>query len=164
MFNKENIELIEEILEKNPRALENVNFEIFKKNILDKLGRDYTVMLSKFPNISKMVITLEEKYPEMFDIIANKVKESKSIYSNQIKNEDLITYLYRECTNIDLTKTKKQDIVNAAILSCKSKSFRDIISIKPQENYQQKLDEEYIKEYENAKDIEYKKMYILTNF
>jgi hypothetical protein len=111
-----------------------------------------------------MIITLEEKYPEMFDIISDKVKESKSIYSNQMKNEDLITYLYRECTNIDLTKIKKQDIVNAAILSCKSKKFLDIISIKPQENYQQKLDEEYIKEYENAKDIEYKKMYILTNF
>ena len=106
IFNNDKIAMINKFIEKDSKALEYMNFGIFKDNIFE-IGSEFCEYISKFPTISYQLIFLEEKSPEIFKKISERFKNYNDIKENLDEIEVLITYCARNAFDLKEKNIKK---------------------------------------------------------
>lgn len=152
IFNKDKIAMINKFIEKDSKALEYMNFGIFKDNIFE-IGSEFCEYISKFPTISYKLIFLEEKSPEIFKKISERFKNYNDIKENLDEIEVLITYCARNAFDLKEKNIKIEDLLECAYRN--SNEFK-LINVECGEDYKKRLNQELDKQYTNAKDIKEK--------
>lgn len=152
IFNNDKIAMINKFIEKDSKALEYMNFGIFKDNIFE-IGSEFCEYISKFPTISYQLIFLEEKSPEIFKKISERFKNYNDIKENLDEIEVLITYCARNAFDLKEKNIKIEDLLECAYRN--SNEFK-LINVECGENYKKRLNQELDKQYANAKDIKEK--------
>lgn len=152
IFNKDKIAMINKFIEKDSKALEYMNFGIFKDNIFE-IGSEFCEYISKFPTISYQLIFLEEKSPEIFKKISERFKNYNDIKENLDEIEVLITYCARNAFDLKEKNIKIEDLLECAYRN--SNEFK-LINVECGEDYKKRLNQELDKQYTNAKDIKEK--------
>ena len=150
IFNNDKIAMINKFIEKDSKALEYMNFGIFKDNIFE-IGSEFCEYISKFPTISYQLIFLEEKSPEIFKKISERFKNYNDIKENLDEIEVLITYCARNAFDLKEKNIKIEDLLECAYRN--SNEFK-LINVECGEDYKKRLNQELDKQYTNAKDIE----------
>ena len=152
IFNNDKIAMINKFIEKDSKALEYMNFGIFKDNIFE-IGSEFCEYISKFPTISYQLIFLEEKSPEIFKKISERFKNYNEIKENLDEIEVLITYCARNAFDLKEKNIKIEDLLECAYRN--SNEFK-LINVECGEDYKKRLNQELDKQYTNAKDIKEK--------
>ena len=152
IFNNDKIAMINKFIEKDSKALEYMNFGIFKDNIFE-IGSEFCEYISKFPTISYQLIFLEEKSPEIFKKISERFKNYNDIKENLDEIEVLITYCARNAFDLKEKNIKIEDLLECAYRN--SNEFK-LINVECGEGYKKRLNQELDKKYTNAKDIKEK--------
>lgn len=152
IFNNDKIAMINKFIEKDSKALEYMNFGIFKDNIFE-IGSEFCEYISKFPTISYQLIFLEEKSPEIFKKISERFKNYNDIKENLDEIEVLITYCARNAFNLKEKNIEIEDLLECAYRN--SNEFK-LINVECGEDYKKRLNQELNKKYKNAKDIKEK--------
>lgn len=152
IFNNDKIAMINKFIEKDSKALEYMNFGIFKDNIFE-IGSEFCEYISKFPTISYQLIFLEEKSPEIFKKISERFKNYNDIKENLDEIEVLITYCARNAFDLKEKNIKIEDFLECAYRN--SNEFK-LINVECGEDYKKRLNQELDKQYTNAKDIKEK--------
>lgn len=152
IFNNDKIAMINKFIEKDSKALEYMNFGIFKDNIFE-IGSEFCGYISKFPTISYQLIFLEEKSPEIFKKISERFKNYNDIKENLDEIEVLITYCARNAFDLKEKNIKIEDLLECAYRN--SNEFK-LINVECGEDYKKRLNQELDKQYANAKDIKEK--------
>ncbi len=152
IFNNDKIAMINKFIEKDSKALEYMNFGIFKDNIFE-IGSEFCEYISKFPTISYQLIFLEEKSPEIFKKISERFKNYNDIKENLDEIEVLITYCARNAFDLKEKNIKIEDLLECAYRN--SNEFK-LINVECGEDYKKRLNQELDKQYTNAKDIKEK--------
>lgn len=152
IFNNDKIAMINKFIEKDSKALEYMNFGIFKDNIFE-IGSEFCEYISKFPTISYQLIFLEEKSPEIFKKISERFKNYNEIKENLDEIEVLITYCARNAFDLKEKNIKIEDFLECAYRN--SNEFK-LINVECGEDYKKRLNQELDKQYTNAKDIKEK--------
>lgn len=152
IFNNDKIAVINKFIEKDSKALEYMNFGIFKDNIFE-IGSEFCEYISKFPTISYQLIFLEEKSPEIFKKISERFKNYNDIKENLDEIEVLITYCARNAFDLKEKNIKIEDLLECAYRN--SNEFK-LINVECGEDYKKRLNQELDKQYANAKDIKEK--------
>lgn len=152
IFNNDKIAMINKFIEKDSKALEYMNFGIFKDNIFE-IGSEFCEYISKFPTISYQLIFLEEKSPEIFKKISERFKNYNDIKENLDEIEVLITYCARNAFDLKEKNIKIEDLLECAYRN--SNEFK-LINVECGEDYKKRLNQELDKQYANAKDIKEK--------
>lgn len=152
IFNNDKIAMINKFIEKDSKALEYMNFGIFKDNIFE-IGSEFCEYISKFPTISYQLIFLEEKSPEIFKEISERFKNYNDIKENLDEIEVLITYCARNAFDLKEKNIKIEDLLECAYRN--SNEFK-LINVECGEDYKKRLNQELDKQYTNAKDIKEK--------
>lgn len=152
IFNNDKIAMINKLIEKDSKALEYMNFGIFKDNIFE-IGSEFCEYISKFPTISYQLIFLEEKSPEIFKKISERFKNYNDIKENLDEIEVLITYCARNAFDLKEKNIEIEDLLECAYRN--SNEFK-LINVECGENYKRRLNQELNKQYKNAKDIKEK--------
>lgn len=152
IFNNDKIAMINKFIEKDSKALEYINFGIFKDNIFE-IGSEFCEYISKFPTISYQLIFLEEKSPEIFKKISERFKNYNDIKENLDEIEVLITYCARNAFNLKEKNIEIEDLLECAYRN--SNEFK-LINVECGEDYKKRLNQELNKKYKNAKDIKEK--------
>lgn len=152
IFNNDKIAMINKFIEKDSKALEYMNFGIFKDNIFE-IGSEFCEYISKFPTISYQLIFLEEKSPEIFKKISERFKNYNDIKENLDEIEVLITYCARNAFNLKEKNIETEDLLECAYRN--SNEFK-LINVECGEDYKKRLNQELNKKYKNAKDIKEK--------
>lgn len=152
IFNNDKIAIINKFIEKDSKALEYMNFGIFKDNIFE-IGSEFCEYISKFPTISYQLIFLEEKSPEIFKKISERFKNYNDIKENLDEIEVLITYCARNAFDLKEKNIKIEDLLECAYRN--SNEFK-LINVECGEDYKKRLNQELDKQYANAKDIKEK--------
>lgn len=152
IFNNDKIAMINKFIEKDSKALEYMNFGIFKDNIFE-IGSEFCEYISKFPTISYQLIFLEEKSPEIFKKISERFKNYNDIKENLDEIEVLITYCARNAFDLKEKNIKIKDLLECAYRN--SNEFK-LINVECGEDYKKRLNQELDKQYANAKDIKEK--------
>lgn len=150
VFTEEKIAFLEEMLRQDEHALEYVNFGIFSDEIFG-LGAEFVQYVSKFPRISTQLVALKNHNPQLFSILANRIKQYEVLQDNYYEIESMIEYFAKRCYNLELTEITDeviQDIINCAISS--KKFDYKLIKIDYTEDYKQKLDQEYERQYKET--------------
>ena len=144
--------MINKFIEKDSKALEYMNFGIFKDNIFE-IGSEFCEYISKFHTISNQLIFLEEKSPEIFKKISKRFYNYNDIKENLYEIEVLITYCARNAFDLKEKNIKIEDLLECAYRN--SKEFK-LINVESGEDYKKRLNQELDKQYTNAKDIKEK--------
>jgi hypothetical protein len=152
IFNNDKIAMINKFIEKDSKALEYMNFGIFKDNIFE-IGSEFCEYISKFPTISYQLIFLEEKSPEIFKKISERFKNYNDIKENLDEIEVLITYCARNAFDLKEKNIEIEDLLECAYRN--SNEFK-LINVECGEGYKKRLNQELDKQYTNAKDIKEK--------
>ena len=152
IFNNDKIAMINKFIEKDSKALEYMNFGIFKDNIFE-IGSEFCEYISKFPTISYQLIFLEEKSPEIFKKISERFKNYNDIKENLDEIEVLITYCARNAFDLKEKNIEIEDLLECAYRN--SNEFK-LINVECGEDYKKRLNQELDKQYTNAKDIKEK--------
>lgn len=152
IFNNDKIAMINKFIEKDSKALEYMNFGIFKDNIFE-IGSEFCEYISKFPTISYQLIFLEEKSPEIFKKISERFKNYNDIKENLDEIEVLITYCARNAFDLKEKNIEIEDLLECAYRN--SNEFK-LINVECGEGYKKRLNQELDKKYTNAKDIKEK--------
>ena len=152
IFNNDKIAMINKFIEKDSKALEYMNYGIFKDNIFE-IGSEFCEYISKFPTISYQLIFLEEKSPEIFKKISERFKNYNDIKENLDEIEVLITYCARNAFDLKEKNIKIEDFLECAYRN--SNEFK-LINVECGEDYKKRLNQELDKQYTNAKDIKEK--------
>lgn len=152
IFNNDKIAMINKFIEKDSKALEYMNFGIFKDNVFE-IGSEFCEYISKFPTISYQLIFLEEKSPEIFKKISERFKNYNDIKENLDEIEVLITYCARNAFDLKEKNIKIEDLLECAYRN--SNEFK-LINVECGEDYKKRLNQELDKQYANAKDIKEK--------
>ena len=152
IFNNDKIAMINKFIEKDSKALEYINFGIFKDKIFE-IGSEFCEYISKFPTISYQLIFLEEKSPEIFKKISERFKNYNDIKENLDEIEVLITYCARNAFNLKEKNIEIEDLLECAYRN--SNEFK-LINVECGEDYKKRLNQELNKKYKNAKDIKEK--------
>ena len=152
IFNNDKIAMINKFIEKDSKALEYMNFGIFKDNIFE-IGSEFCEYISKFPTISYQLIFLEEKSPEIFKKISERFKNYNDIKENLDEIEVLITYCARNAFDLKEKNIEIEDFLECAYRN--SNEFK-LINVECGEDYKKRLNQELDKQYTNAKDIKEK--------
>lgn len=147
-FTDEKIEVLENMIDKNPNALVNVNFGLFKDEIFN-LGFDFCEYLAKFPSLSYQLVFLSEHAPELITIISDRVKTYDNLKDNLDEIEILITYAASKAFEFENISINSNDFIECAYRN--SNDFQ-LIDVPYGENYRERLNEELIRRYKNAKD------------
>lgn len=148
IFTDEKIEVLEKMIDKNPNALDNVNFGLFKDEIFD-FGSEFCEYLAKFPTLSYQLVFLSERAPGLITIISDRVKTYDNLKDNLDEIEVLITYAARKAFELENVSINSNDFIESAYRN--SNDFQ-LIDVPYGENYGERLNEELIRRYKNAKD------------
>ena len=148
IFTDDKIAVLEKMIDKNSNALDNVNFGLFKDEIF-ALGDDFVEYLAKFPTLSYQLVFLSEHVPNLIIILLNKVKTYDNIKENIDEIEILITYATRKAFELENVPINSNDFIECAYRN--SNDFQ-LINVLYGENYEERLNEELIRRYKNAKD------------
>lgn len=131
IFNNDKIAMINNFIEKDSKALEYMNFGLFKDNIFE-IGSEFCEYISKFPTISYQLIFLEEKSPEIFKKVSDRFKNYDDIKENLDEIEVLITYCARNAFNLKEKEIEIEDLIECAYRN--SNEFK-LINVECGENY-----------------------------
>ncbi len=148
IFTDEKIKALEAMIDKNPNAMDNVNFGIFKDEIF-AMGTEFCEYVSKFPSLSYQLVFLSEHAPELVKVISNRVKTYDNVKDNLDEIETLITYSARNAFEL-----KNISINSNELIECAYRNSNDfgLINVPYGEDYEKRLNEELNRKYENARD------------
>lgn len=160
IFNNEKIALLERMIQKDKNTLRYVNFGIFKDDIFN-IGEEFIEYVSKFPRISTQLVIISNHNPKLIKVLSEQISNYEILEDKIDEIEILITYFAKKCFEIDLSKNINiEDLIESALKSSISLNPRrryNPVNVQEGENYQERLQKEYEKQYNLSITIEDKR-------
>ena len=156
IFNDDKIELLEQMIAENPKALNHVNFAIFEDNIFYTLGKENIKEISKYPNISSQIITIGKLNPNLFNFIAKEINKEGTFASKSNMLGNIIEYSFNYIYKIpprQLSSQEEETLENVSILKAKSLNDEAVIDLPFSEDYEKRIKQAYEEELELVKNI-----------
>lgn len=173
IFNKEKIDMLENMLANNEHALEYTNFGLFKDNIYNNFSNEFIEYISKFPKLSNKLVNLADNNPKLYLVFSNRLNSYDNLIDNYSEIQTMIDGFSRNCFEVDLKEINGdtcEKLINWLGVKKQTKEFdfslnNKNIPLEYSEDYQEKINlywdnrfKDIIKEKEdNSLELEEKK-------
>lgn len=114
------IEILDDLIQANPKNMNTFNFELLNPNIINLLGKDFIESIGNYQNMSNLVMDIYKSDPELLTVYAKGLSYLNQYSDTIFKNSAsaLLNFLHSNAQyfrNENLDAFSSEDIINYAL-------------------------------------------------